>query len=197
MKLFSLIIFILCSLSCLSQVSTSNDLAFVREIPVKKFIGKRFRSGVDIKNLPADSIGLAGFFLLQVGKGDYDFVPKTAQSKPATDKDSAWHHYEITGTIASTAEKIWLYVNTRGNGDFYYDNFNLEVEITAGSWTKVAIPNADFEESLTPLKGFKGTEKLKDKKGVQIELALDSNRNILHHLHIHSRNSTMIYPYGR
>ena len=197
MKLFSLIICFLSALSCIGQVSTSNDLAFVREIPVKDFIGKRFRAGVDIKNVPADSIRLAGFFFLQVGKGDYDFVPKTAQSKPAIDKDSAWHHYEITGTIASTAEKIWLYVNTRGNGDFYYDNFNLEVEITAGSWTKVSIQNADFESSLTPLKGFKGTEKLKDKKGVQIELALDSNRTILHHLHIHSRNSTIIYPYGR
>lgn len=185
------------ALSCFGQVSTSNDLSIVREIPIKSFIGKRFKAGVDIKNIPADSIGLAGFFLLQVGKGDYDFVPKTAQSKPAVNKDSAWHHYEITGTVASSAHKVWLYVNTRGNGDFYYDNFSFEVETVTGSWKKVVIPNADFEESPLPLKGFRGTENLKEKQGVKIESALDSDRNIHHHLHIHSRNSTIIYPYGR
>lgn len=185
------------ALSCFGQVSTSNDLSIVREIPIKSFIGKRFKAGVDIKNIPADSMGLAGFFLLQVGKGDYDFVPKTAQSKPAVNKDSAWHHYEITGTVASSAHKVWLYVNTRGNGDFYYDNFSFEVETVAGSWKKVVIPNADFEESRLPLKGFRGTENLKEKQGVKIESALDSDRNIHHNLHIHSRNSTIIYPYGR
>jgi len=195
-KIFSLILFFLSALSCFGQVSTSNDLSIVREIPTKSFIGKRFKAGVDIKNMPADNIGLAGFFLLQVGKGDYDFVPKTAQSKPAI-KDSAWHHYEITGTVASSAQKVWLYINTRGNGDFYYDNFSFEVEAVAGSWTKVVIPNADFEKSTMPLKGFKGTENLKEKQGVKTELALDSDPNILHHLHIHSSNSTIIYPYGR
>jgi len=193
----AIIFFFASALPCFGQLTTSNDLGIVREIPIKSFIGKRFKAGVDIKNIPSDSIGLAGFFFLQVGKGDYDFVPGTRQSKPATNKDSAWHHYEIAGTVASSAQKVWLYVNTRGNGDFYYDNFSFEVETAAGSWKKVAIPNADFEESPLPLKGFRGTETLKEKQGVKIELALDSDQNILHHLHIHSRNAKIIYPYGR
>lgn len=196
-KILSIILFFISALSCFGQVTTSNDLSIVREIPIKSFVGKHFKAGVDIKNTPTDSIGLAGLFLLQVGKGDYDFVPKTAQSKPAINKDSAWHHYEITGTVASSAHKVWLYVNTRGNGDFYYDNFSFEVESDAGSWKKVVIPNADFEESPLPLKGFRGNENLKEKQGVKIELASDSDPNILHHLHILSRNATIIYPYGR
>lgn len=80
----AIIFFFASALPCFGQLTTSNDLGIVREIPIKFFIGKRFKAGMDIKNIPSDSIGLAGFFFLQVGKGDYDFVPGTRQSKPAT-----------------------------------------------------------------------------------------------------------------
>lgn len=188
------ITFTLLSLSVFAQMNTTNDLALVNEVSVKKFTGKRFRAAVDIKNVPADTNSLAGLFILQVGQSDYDFVQKTAQNILATKIDTNWHNYKATGTLSNVAQKIWLYVNTKGNGDFYYDNFTLEVEEKPDEWTHVVVTNGNFEESADPLKYLKGKETLKNRPGIKISLDKNSDTK---YLHIHVSGSKPKYIYGQ
>lgn len=195
-----MILIFLFSLLCLglfAQVRTTNDLSLVKEVAVKGLLGKKFRAGVDMRNVPADSIGLAGFFVLQVGKGDYDFVAGSAKSKSATSADTLWHHYELEGKIEQSAQKIWLYVNTRGNGDFYYDNFTLEIQGPSGEWNSLKIGNGDFSETGSPLNGFKGGEVLKEKSKVSVEYVMDPGSRYMQHVRVHSRGAISFYNYGR
>jgi len=194
MKIALFIILTVLATPLFAQLKTTNDLTLVKEISVKKYTDKKFRATVDIKNKPSDTSGLAGLFVLQVGKGDYDFIPNTAKNIPATKIDTNWHTYNATGTIQSNTQKIWLYVTTKGNGDFSYDNFTLEIEEQPNQWTKLAIPNGNFEESTNPLKDFRNVESLKSKPGIKVSLARHSDT---HYLHINATGGKNYYEYGQ
>jgi len=194
MKSLLTIFFALFLTSIFAQVNSTNNLSLVKEISIKKFIGKRFRVSVDIKNVPADSIGFAELYILQVGKSDYDFVEKTARRKPANKVDTNWHTYNVTGTVNNLARKIWIYASIGGNGDFYYDNFSLEIEDIPNVWNKIAIPNGNFEESNDPLKDFRNTESLKNKPGIKLSLDVKSDN---HYLHINATGAIKTYAYGK
>lgn len=180
-----------------AQISTTTDVNLVKEIPVKKFIDKPFRASVDIKNQPTDSTGQATFFMLQVGKSDYDFIGSTARNSLPVKNDTTWHKHELRGKIAPEAQKLWLYINTKGNGSFCYDNFKLEIETEPGVWSKVEVPNGDFEASANPLKDYKGTETLKSKTGVSVSLAQNGDPLYQHFIHISAVGGKPVYRYGQ
>lgn len=180
-----------------AQVNTTTDVNLVKEIPVKKFTGKAFKASAAIKNQPTDTTGQATFFMLQVGKSDYDFISSTAKSSLPAKNDTTWRKHELKGIIAPTAQKLWLYISTKGNGNFCYDNFNLEVETAPGVWTKIEVPNGDFEQSPNPLKDYKGTETLKARAGVNISLAKSEEPQYQHYIHIAASGGKAIERYGQ
>ncbi|MEE1943960.1 alpha/beta hydrolase [Pedobacter sp. KR3-3] len=180
-----------------AQVNTTVDVNLVKEIPVKKFVNKAFKASVDIKNQPSDVTGQASFFMLQVGKSDYDFINHTGKGSLPAKNDTTWHHYELQGTIDPNAQKMWLYINTKGNGNFYYDNFGLEIETAPGVWTKIEVPNGDFEQATNPLKDYKGTESLKTKTGLSISLEKTQDPRYLSYIHIAATGGKIIERYGQ
>lgn len=57
-----------------------------------------------------------------------------------------WKTYQIEGTIDANAAMLNFGAYCQGGGDFYYDDFVLEVKKSHGKWTKVPLVNSGFEE---------------------------------------------------
>ncbi|HTM97726.1 MAG TPA: hypothetical protein VL088_03240, partial [Pedobacter sp.] len=197
MKILLVTCLLFYSTIAISQTRTTNDLSLVNAISVKKYIGKNYRASVDIKSIPSDSTGAASLFVLQAGKSDWDFILKTRQDILAKTIDTNWHSYKATGVIDLSAQQIWLYVNIKGNGDFCYDNFALEIEVQPNEWEKTVIPNGNFEESTNPLKELKGGESQKNNKGIKISLNTSPDERYQHYLQVKTTNGKIQQIYGQ
>lgn len=61
-----------------------------------------------------------------------------------------WKTYEIKGSIDSTAQTLNIGAFAQDNGDFYFDDFKLEVNNgKSKKWINIPIKNSGFEENLT------------------------------------------------
>jgi len=58
-----------------------------------------------------------------------------------------WKKFEIGGAIDKDAQNLYLGAFCQGNGDFYFDDFKLEIKSKSGEWKNVKIDNFDFEEN--------------------------------------------------
>jgi len=59
-----------------------------------------------------------------------------------------WKKFEIHGTIDSNATKLYVGAFVQNNGNFYFDDFNIQYERKANDWLNVPIVNAGFELDL-------------------------------------------------
>ena len=79
---------------------------------------------------------------------------------------SEWKTFTIEGIIDSNAKTLNIGAFAQDNGDFYFDDFKLEV--TNGKskkWTEIALKNSDFEENLMSNDWREGISK--DKKHIK------------------------------
>lgn len=131
---------------------SSNSFFFLPQVPVKQFQGRPYRYQVSIKYVPADTTAHVSLRAMQIGKNDYDFK----QTDPFTERlqPNAWHTYTIQGQIGAGVEKLWFYSILDGNGQFFFDNLTLQVQMPTQAWQPVPIKNGDFEHSATPLAGY-------------------------------------------
>ena len=197
MKLFYLLLspFLFFTQISLAQIQkNSNDVSLVKEIHIGSFTGKKFSLQVDLKNRPSDSSGKMDILLLQVGKGDYDFIISTKQTINVAVNDSNWNHYTIQGAIDPKAYKIWVYLEAKGNGDFYFDNFNFSIQDSQKR--KNLFENGDFEQIKSPLKMFKNTESLIKNKNIFVEIAKENDNKYKNTLHIKGRNGKQFVDYN-
>lgn len=139
---------------------------------------------------------------MQVGKSDWDFLksPGTAALAPA---DSQWHQLEVNGQVNRASEKLWLYLVTNGNGDFFLDNIRFKVKSEDGKWQDIDVPNADFEKSTAaqPLKGLENTKAAYKIPGNRFAIHKDAmaSRNQVLHIHTEGGKKTdkILYGYNR
>ncbi len=57
-----------------------------------------------------------------------------------------WQKFEINGTIDLGAEDLYFGAFCDDNGDFYFDNFKIEIKSKKGKWNTIEIANFDFEK---------------------------------------------------
>lgn len=166
---------------------TTTSTATVKVIPAKSLRGKEYQVSVSVKSVSSDTTGAAGMSTLQVEKGDYDFIPNTTRYATAISDSTYWQTYTLNGKIDSGAHKLWIYLQTSGNGDFYFDNILLKVKDETGQWQNVAVPNGDFESSTAkdPMKGLEN-KPASGKPGIHAELSTNNNPAYKQSLHIHT-----------
>lgn len=166
---------------------TTTSTATVKVIPAKSLRGKEYQVFVSVKSAPSDTTGAAGISTLQVEKGDYDFIPNTTRYATAISDKADWQTCTLNGQIDSGAHKLWIYLQTTGNGDFYFDNILLKVKDETGQWKNVAVPNGDFESSTTkdPMRGLEN-KPAAGKPGVHAELSTSNAPAYKQSLHIHT-----------
>lgn len=70
---------------------------------------------------------------------------------------SEWKTFTIEGTIDSNAKSLKIGAFAKDNGDFYFDDFKLEVNNgKSKKWTEIALRNSDFEEDLVSADWLEG-----------------------------------------
>jgi pimeloyl-ACP methyl ester carboxylesterase len=197
-RLLILPVMLLYAAAAFSQLPrTTNSTALTKVIKVKEYQGWYFSASLDIRAVPSDSLGLAGISMLQVGKKDWDFIKNSGGAVNAK-KDTNWQRLRLDGRIDAEADKLWIYLSTSGNGDFFFDNIRLQVSKDNGSWQAVAVENGDFEKTGNPLDDLKNVASLKKSKGSFATLAEDTDASYNNVFHIHTEGGvadTAVY-YG-
>lgn len=200
-KNFFAILFIFASVSVDAQLkSSTNDVALVKEINVKKYRGREFRLTAEVKTKAVDGLGLASLMVLQVGDG-LKFLEKSRKKANEIPNNGDWKVCRFEGIIEEEAIKFWLYFLTYGNGDFYLDNIEFKIKNTNGIWANVPVGNYNFEQSTSksPMKGLSNIESLVRKTNVQANIIRDEDPNHNQVLQIKSINAQpdQRIPYGR
>jgi len=181
---------------------TTNSTVLVKEIPAKAFRGQDFKISVQVKLDSRDTLGAATVSTMQVGKSDWDFIKGNNPGATAPG-DGQWHPLSLNGQVNPAAEKIWIYMVTNGNGDFFFDNIVMHIKSKEGNWQEIKVPNGDFEQSTTaqPLKGLKNVKSAQKITGNRFTLPKDSAVSHNQVLHIHTeggiKSDQIIYGYNK
>ncbi|WP_238536312.1 alpha/beta fold hydrolase [Chryseobacterium populi] len=66
-----------------------------------------------------------------------------------------WTTFQINGIIDSNAKNLNIGAYTKDNGEYYFDDFKLEVNAPKSKkWIEIPLKNGDFEEDLVSGKGW-------------------------------------------
>lgn len=57
-----------------------------------------------------------------------------------------WKQFEIRGTIDAGADKLYFGAYCEGNGNYYFDKFELRIKNRKGEWENIKIGNSSFED---------------------------------------------------
>lgn len=57
-----------------------------------------------------------------------------------------WKKFEIRGTIVKGAENLYFGAFCQGNGNYYFDDFEIQIRPKDGEWKKITITNGSFED---------------------------------------------------
>lgn len=114
---------------------------------------------------------------------------------------SKWKTYEITGTIDQKAKTLNVGAFVSDNGDYYFDDFKLEVsDGKSKKWIELPLKNKGFEENLSIEDGwFEGVdyEKPTHVKNFTIETSEKNPFNGKKSLLIKGRNIIGSMPHGK
>lgn len=171
--------------------ATTNDVFLVKEIKVKEYAGLAYQITAEVKSVVKNNLGNASFLALQIGKSDWDFIESSRKTLTKSKISNIWEKCTISGIIDKNASKMWLYLLTYGDGDFYFDNIQMKVADRTGNWVQLAVDNGNFEKSSEkdPLKGLSNAKSIIKKKGIIANVFLDENPEYKKSLHIHSEGA--------
>jgi len=179
-----------------SQVQTNtNRLRLVKEVSLEQFSNESFIFQAVAKYLPTDSTGQSNFFLLQVGKGDYDFIKGSGQWEEICSNDSDWAYYSIEGEVKPGAKRIWIYLNSEGNGDCYFDNLSFKIKKSENKWTNNLIKKGDFEDVSDPIKIFVNKKSIEVNEDNQVNIINNNESDYGKSLHVSIKNNQQFLQY--
>jgi len=148
MKLKFLVISLFISFSFLGhsqeKISVSN-ISIDQKIDISKYIGKRFKLSASIRMEKNNGNGSTSLwtYIITNDKNNNVFNDDIG-SVPVSEN---WQTYTIEGVIKNENSQNLLFgVLCYNNGDFFFDDFKLEIENTKDSWISLDIKNPGFEE---------------------------------------------------
>ncbi len=189
-SILSILLIVICTYSKAQLKNSTNDIALVKEIDVKKYRGQAFKLSADVQTKAIDGLGLAAFMVLQVGDG-MSFLEQSRKKSDQIANNQSWKTCTFEGIIEDGAIKLWLYFLTYGNGDFYLDNIRFQIKTADGTWSALPLFNGNFENSTikSPLKGLANTESLLKKENVVATIIQEPNPDRSRVLKIQSINA--------
>ena len=131
--------------------------AYSQNIDVSNKEGMAFRVSAAIK-ATVENKGANAALWVRVDKKDRSsgFFKNNAYSTKVTD---TWKRYTINGIIDKTASVMYFGAFCQNNGQFYFDDFKVEIQDENGNWNALAIPNHSFEKELTNTNWREGISK--------------------------------------
>ena len=114
------------------------------DISNKKGLEFRFSAYVRIGDLKQNGIP-AIWLRIDDNEGQPGFFYNTIKNRSYVPSGN-WKQLEIKGTIDEDAKYLYIGAFCIYNGDFYFDDFKLEIKSKEGTWKVENINNAGFEE---------------------------------------------------
>ncbi len=63
-------------------------------------------------------------------------------------RNTDWKTYEVKGTINPKSKNFSVSIICRNKGDFYFDDFKLQIKNDKGKWETIKLENPGFEEGI-------------------------------------------------
>lgn len=142
----SLIILIFCSLNAQNKTINKDWTAYSQSIDVSKWEESEFIVSAYLKKEENGTSGKSALWV-RVDKKDNSggFFRNDAydESKKVS---SEWKKFKIKGKIDSGADKLYFGAFCQGNGNYYFDKFELQIKNKKGQWENIKIINNSFED---------------------------------------------------
>lgn len=162
--------------------------SYSQTINIANKAGYDFRVTASIRKEAKNKSSKAGMWVRVDKKdGKVGFFSNNSYYTEVTDK---WENYEIKGTIDESASILNIGAFARNSGDYYYDNFKLQVKKGNGKWESILIKNLGFEDDIAKEVSWKigiGRKDLKV-KNFEIEYTSDKPFEGTKCLHIKGKN---------
>ncbi|HOY07465.1 MAG TPA: hypothetical protein PLO67_18780 [Saprospiraceae bacterium] len=155
MKHFSLLLFLFTTASLFGQDSEPNLIpapfsVWSQRMDMSRFAGKKYRLTVAIR---AEPIGPDAFAVAFIRNESAERKVRNWTwmdnmfDRPV--RDSSWEKYTLEGIFDKKAPFLGFGCLGFNNGNFYFDDFQLSVEVSKGTWNVIPVENGQFEmESL-------------------------------------------------
>ncbi|MGF7082849.1 alpha/beta fold hydrolase [Mucilaginibacter sp. UYCu711] len=124
--------------------SVTNYAFFTREINVAQYAGKKMRLTAFVKVSGSDSAECNIITLVKKKDNSPGFRNDFHANMI---KRKTWQQATVEGPLDATAKTLQLGGYCKNNGSFFFDDFNLSVETSAGKYEKLALPNGGFENA--------------------------------------------------
>lgn len=118
--------------------------AYSQALDVSGKDGQEFKASVAIRMENAKKSSKSNLWVrIDTKDGKNGFFENEAYSSVVvTDK---WEIFEIKGTISNNATLFYIGAFCNNNGDYYFDDFKIEVKNKKGKWEPLNISNPGFE----------------------------------------------------
>ncbi len=151
MKHFSVLFFLLTTATLFSQGAEQTLIpapfsVWSQRMDMSRFAGKNYRLTVAIRAEPIGSEAFAVAFIRHESEErkvrNWTWMDNMFD-RPV--RDSSWGKYTLEGMFDKNAPFLGFGGLGFHNGKFYFDDFQLSVEISKGKWEAVPIENGNFE----------------------------------------------------
>ena len=148
------IFFLLFCVCTISLKSNSQEVAekqqewmsYSQAINIADKVGYDFRISVAIKKVSKNKSSKTALWARVDKKdGKVGFFNNNVNAINVTNK---WELYEIKGIIDKDAATINIGAFAQNTGNYYFDDFKLEVKKGSGKWESIIINNSGFEENI-------------------------------------------------
>lgn len=102
-----------------------------------------------------------------------------------------WKVFEIKGIIDANASRLNIGAYCGNSGDYYFDDFKIEIKSSKGKWETVSISNSGFEENTSKEELWKngnGRNKIVSVKNFSTEYSSENPYKGNKCLHINAKN---------
>lgn len=159
------------------------------DISKKKNLEFRFSAYVRMGDLKQN--GTPALWLrIDDNEGQTGFFYNTIKDKNFVPSDN-WERLEITGIIDENAKYLYIGAFCQYNGDFYFDDFKLEVKSKNGTWEVEKIDNGGFEEKKSQDNWASGVEKSKSSKDSNFKIQYSIYRPFKGQYSLHIKGSNI------
>jgi pimeloyl-ACP methyl ester carboxylesterase len=143
------LLFCLFVFSAFAQIKTINKdwTAYSQSIDVSMYEEAEFKVSAYLRKTDDGTKGKSALWV-RVDKKDktYGFFRNDAYDKSkVVTKD--WKKFEISGKVDKGASNLYFGAFCQGNGDYYYDNFEVKLKMKNGKWKTLDISNHSFEKA--------------------------------------------------
>jgi len=165
--------------------------AYSQKVDVTDFIGQDFKVSAMIrKDLPKnDGSNAAIWARIEQSDGSTGFFENQVYMGSASEE---WQKFTISGTVDKTGAYLYFGAFCQNNGNFYFDDFELEVKLKNGKWQPVPISNPGFEIEASDDLWDEGIRKSKLIKTKHFKINYDSTSVISGSKALHIKGQNII-----